>query len=76
MRSRGVDAVLLESAMGLNQAIGVVVEVAPVGGVLVSALLVDGIDGVWGALVVIAPRLPWMIDGGQAAVRAVVRNKI
>ena len=51
--------------MGLNQTIGIVVEIAPVGGVAVPALLIDGIDGVWRALVGIAPGLVGMVGGGE-----------
>jgi hypothetical protein len=61
--------------MGLNQTIGIVVEEAPVGGVAAPAFLIDGIDGVRGALVVIAPGLPGMVDGGQTAFLGNARNK-
>ena len=54
--------VLPEATMGFHKTIGIVVEEAPVGGV--SAFLGDAIDGVRGALVVIAPGLPGMVDGG------------
>ena len=49
--------------MGLDKTVGVVIEIAPVGGV--PALLIDGIDGVWGALVGIAPGLAGMVGGGR-----------
>ena len=58
--------VLQESAMGFHQTIGVVIEIAPVGGV--PALFVDGIDGIGRALVGVAAGLPGMVDGGQTPV--------
>ena len=61
--------VLQQATMGFHQTVGVVVEETPVGGV--SALLSDGIDGVWGALVGIAPGLVGMVDGSQTPVLAV-----
>ena len=51
--------------MGFHETIGIVIEETPVGGVSVPALLIDAIDGIRRALVVIAPGLPGMVDGGQ-----------
>ena len=65
--------VLPEAAMGFHKTVGIVVEETPVGGV--PALLIDAIDGIRRALVVIAPGLAGMVDGGQAPVLAVARNK-
>ena len=62
--------VLSQATMGLHQTVGVVIEEAPVGGV--PALLVDGIDGVWRALMAIASCLSGMVDGSKTPVLAVV----
>ena len=67
--------VLPQATMGLDKTVGGIVEETPVGGVFVPALLIDAIDGVRGALVVIAPGLPGMVGGSEAAGMAVVRNK-
>ena len=53
--------VLKKATMGFHKTIGIVIEETPVGGV--PAFLGDAIDGVRGALVVIAPGLPGMVDG-------------
>ena len=57
--------VLKKATMGFHETIGIVVEEAPVGGVSVPAFLGDAIDGIRRALVVIAPGLPGMVDGGR-----------
>jgi hypothetical protein len=63
-----VEGEVLEKAiMGFHETIGVVVEEAPVGGVSVPAFLGDAIDGIRRALVVIAPGLSGMVDGGKTA---------
>ena len=63
--------VLKKATMGFHKTIGIVVEEAPVGGVPVPAFLGDAIDGIRRALVVIAPGLPGMVDGGRG-VRVVI----
>ena len=71
--------VLKKAPMGFHEAIGIVIEETPVGGVSVPAFFGDAIDGVRRALVVIAPGLPGMVDGGKTPVLTVVlvvaRNK-
>lgn len=54
-----------QSFQRLRHAVDVVLEEMPAFGV--PALLSDGMDGVWGALVIIAPGLPGMVDGGRRA---------
>jgi hypothetical protein len=57
--------------MGFHETIGIVIEETPVGGVSVPAFLGDAIDGIRRALVVIAPGLPGMVDGGKTPVLTV-----